>query len=301
MSRTVALALARVVVVVVVAVVANDPTAFAQDATTRAEDQELERYQQCFQKMIDSNAQDNAFMRKCLGIEERPVPKKGAKGELEFLAKDEAAKVIERALPDLKGCYDKLLAQTKELGITPEGSVETRLEIKQDGSVGEMAFLPSTLTDVGLLACVKLKLKSLVFPKTTEEAPVNALVALKLAAQNGRKGSVTLVKDSPRLAGAAYEYSEKDAYGVFRKNSAAIRRCYDALVKRDPKAQGQAVLEVALSGKGKVGRVTWRELAVGDDEFKTCLTAEIKTWRYPPPRSGDPTTVKYPAFTFRPR
>ncbi len=264
----------------------------------------LDRYQDCFQKMIDAGSNDNAFMKKCLGLSERPAPKKGPNGEAPFLTKTDVAEVVERSLPALGECYDKLLVQGKDLGVTPEGNVDPRFDVLTDGAVDAVAFEPTSMTDVGLLGCIRQKMKAWTFPKSNYGEKLAVRLSLRLhVAGSGKtaKGQISVAKGFPKLNGPGYGLAPEEVLAVFRKNVAKVRQCYDDLVKKKPGETGKAAVDLVVSTQGRVTKVVYRELSLGDDAFKTCVTGQLKKWKFPKPRSGEPTTVKYPPFVFAPQ
>ena len=191
-----------------------------------------------------------------------------------------------------------LLGLTKELGLTPTGVVNARMQIKPEGGVSSVTFDPGTLTDVGLLSCLKDSFKRWNFPKTARLEPITMTLSLRLDLTKERTPMVSLNKGSPKLLGEGYDLSSEDILSVFRKNASNMRLCYDELRKRQPKATGQVAVDLVVNAQGRVGKVGFRELAFGDDAFRACLSKQISLWRFPKPRSGEPVTVKYPPFQF---
>jgi hypothetical protein len=285
----------RIVVAATLTLVAG-----AARAETAAEtDRALDRYQECFQKMIDANVTDNAFMRRCLGLPDKPEPRRRPSGELEHLGKDDAEVAVKRQLAVVRECYAKLLTQTKDLGVTPEGTVEARFQAKPDGTVDAVTFEPGSLTDVGLLSCVKEKLKAWTFPKTASAEPAAVAVTMRLYTAEGRQPVVGLPKGGVRVVGPGL--SAEEVAQTFRKNAPRLRLCYDHLVRRKPKAEGDLTATLTVTPKGKVAKADLGELPFGDDPFRACLATEFKKWRFAPLRADEPELVKLPALRFMPR
>jgi hypothetical protein len=278
------------------------PSGHAQDSAVDVpageEASDLDRYQDCFQKMIDAGSSDNAFMKKCLGLADKPTPKKGPNGELPFLSKSDVTEVVLDHISGITDCYVKLLAQSKDLGVKPEGTVDPRFDVTQAGQVEGIAFEPTSITDVGLLGCVREKIKAWTFPKTNYGDKVNVRLSFRLHVKNQKTGVAALAKGYPKLTGPGYGVSSEDSVAVFRKNSFRVRNCYEDYLKRKPGASGNVAVDLVVSPGGKVTKVSFRELTVGDDAFKTCVQAQFKKWRFPKPRGGEPATVKYPPFVF---
>ncbi len=261
----------------------------------------LDRYQDCFQKMIDAGSSDNTFMKKCLGLPDKPPPKKGPNGELPFLSKADVTEVVLDNISSVTECYVKLLAQSKELGVKPEGTVDPRFDVNPQGQVEGVVFEPTSISDVGLLGCVREKVKVWAFPKTTIGEKINVKLSFRLYVKNQKTGIAALAKGYPKLTGPGYGLSTEDLLAVFRKNSLKVRSCYDDLVKKKPEASGNVAVDLVVSPLGRVTKVSYRELSVGDETFKTCVTSQLKKWKFPKPRGGEPATVKYPPFVFSPK
>jgi hypothetical protein len=251
--------------------------------------------------MIDAGSSDNAFMKKCLGLPDKPPPKKGPHGELAFLTKSDVTEVVLTNIAGVTECYVKLLAQLKDLGVQPEGTVDPRFDVTPAGVAEDVAFEPTSIADVGLLGCVRDKVKAWMFPKTNYADKVSVKLSFRLYVKNQKTGVAALAKGFPKLAGPGYGLSAADLLAIFRKNSYRVRACYDDLAKRKPGASGNVALDLVVSPHGRVTKVSYRELTVGDDAFKACVTAQMKKWKFPKPRGGEPATVKYPPFVFSPK
>jgi hypothetical protein len=260
---------------------------------------EVERYQRCFQKMIDAGSADNEYMKRCLGIAPRPT-RKGPNGELLYLNKRDVLNVALDRLDGLEKCYGKLLKQTKNLGIVPTGHVEPVLTIKPSGVVSEVRFEPTTLTDASLLGCFQEQLKAWRFPKVAEAGDVAAVFSFRLKPTPGGEPAASLAKGYPKLTGPGYAISSEEMLAVFRKGIGRLRSCYDALLKRKPGMTGKATVELVVDAGGRVSRVSLPEVTPADERFKACLRKELKAWQFPRPRSGESTKVAYPAFEFGP-
>lgn len=273
----------------------------AVDVPPGGEPTELDRYQDCFQKMIDAGSSDNGFMKKCLGLPDKPAPKKGAHGERPFLTKPDVTEVVLDHISGITDCYVKLLAQSKDLGVKPEGTVDPRFDVTPAGVVENLGFEPTSITDVTLLTCVREKLKTWTFPKTTLGEKINVRLSFRLFVKNQKTGVAALAKGYPKLTGPGYGLSAEDILAVFRKNSLKVRGCYDDFLKKKPEASGNVAVDLVVSPAGRVQKVAFRELTVGDETFKACVASQLKKWRFPRPRGGEPQEVKYPPFVFAPK
>lgn len=257
----------------------------------------LDRYQQCFQQMIDSGSNDNIFMRQCLGLEEqKPV---GA-GSRSYFNRDDAAAVVEASLKPLDTCYNQLLERSMALHMIPEGVIDPTLTVDEKGVVSKVNFEPTQFMDVGLLECLQKKLLGFIFKKAPPATVIKLSLRLKVTGTK-RVGKVSLMKGYPRLSGPAYEVSSKDILAVFQKYSPRVRACYDDLLKKSPKAGGTIGVDLIVNSIGKVRRVVFRENTLTDKKFRNCVTTQLKTFRFPKPVGEEDFVVKYPAFVFSPK
>ena len=257
---------------------------------------ELQRYQACLQKMLDAGAADNMYMRRCLGLSDKPARRGDA---LAGVSEAEIKAVAQKGEGELRGCYDLLLAATKDLGITPEGQLQPRFDLTPSGKIENVTFPVAKITDASFIGCVKNRLQSWAFPKSvaaTEKVTVQ--LGFLFTVKPPRTASVSQLKSFPRLSGPGYELAPDDILSVFRRHVGKIRRCYDDLVKRKPGAGGEAAVSLQVGADGRVRRVTFRRYTLGDSKAKTCLSDQVKSWRFPKPRSGSTVTVSYPPFVF---
>jgi hypothetical protein len=259
----------------------------------------IDKYQHCFQKMIDAGKADNAYMRKCLGLEPKGS-KKLPPGERATLTREEVGEVAAKGLPALRECYEKHLTKTKALGMTPEGVVEPTFDVRPDGAVEGLGYASASVNDLNLLTCLRDQIAAWRFPKTAGSDKLSVRLAFQLAVDERRKGRVSIVKGHPKLAGPGLGYAAEELLAVFRKNAAGVRQCYDKLLARKPLASGVAAVDVTVGPRGRVSKVAYRQLTVDDPTFKACLSGAIKKWKFPRPRSGDDVVAKYPPWSFVP-
>src|SRR5690606_26744221 len=77
----------------------------------------LDRYQNCFDKLVEQGSTDQKFMRHCLGL----VPQTTPEGRLEFLTREELKEGDEKRTRELTKCYAKTLHAAKSLSVYPHG------------------------------------------------------------------------------------------------------------------------------------------------------------------------------------
>ena len=86
---------------------------------------------------------------------------------------------------------------------------------------------------------------------------------------------------------------------IIRKNLNQIRHCYEQFLQRSPGKAGKVSVKFIISKGGRTSSVGIRKSNISDRAFRSCITARIKTWKFPRPRGGSNVTVNYP-FVFNP-
>jgi hypothetical protein len=258
----------------------------------------VDRYQFCFDKMVDAGTTDNNFMRRCLGLPARSKgPQKNKKGELEFLDTRAVNETFAKGMAPLEQCYADHIQAGKKLGITPEGYFEPILKVLADGSVGEVSFSKRTISDVTILACFKKALMTWQFSKFSRRKSLRVLHRFRLAVVN-QKGVFRQLKDFPRVEGVP-AFTEEEKLEVYRQGTASVQSCYDIMLKSRPGVQGRVGVRLRVSSTGKVRRVTFKENSFHDPVLEKCLNKALMTFKFPPSRSGRSSNVHYP-FIFQP-
>lgn len=273
----------------------------ATDEELSADDPLIEKYQDCIQKLIEQPDADQAFMRKCLGLEKKSI-KKLPQGQRRILNKADVTGVISKGLPNLSGCYEPLLNQAKALGIlAPEGRIDVEFEVDQTGVSRNVRFFTPFINDMGFLQCLREQVLTWRFPKTAMTQVANVQVGFDVVADAKRKGNLALAAGFPKLQGADFGYGPDDLVSVFRTNAASVRQCYDQLLNRKPATAGSAMADITVDPLGKVKSVRFRQFTITDQTFKSCLNRAITRWRFPPSPTGEEIVAKYPPWTFAPK
>jgi len=86
---------------------------------------------------------------------------------------------------------------------------------------------------------------------------------------------------------------------VVNRHMQAIQHCYEAQLLREPNLSGKAVFDWTISSTGAVSSARLHSSTLGSDAVTSCILAQIRTWRFPPPVGGS-VKVRYP-FIFRSR
>jgi hypothetical protein len=256
----------------------------------------LERYQECFQQMIDAGISDNQYMRECLDIADVKKPSQPSAAKLSGA---EAEAIVKAGLKPLEVCYANLLERSKSVSLVPEGMVNPTLKLGSKGEVQEAIFEPGQIVDLTLLECFKAKIKAFDFKKASPGTTLK--LQLRLSATGPKKmAKVALVKGFPKLVGDAYALSEQDILAVFRKHAPKVRGCYEDFLKVQSKASGRVAVDLVVSGNGRVRKVVYKENTISDKKFKSCITKELKGFVFPKLGIDSDTVVKYPPFVFSP-
>ena len=102
---------------------------------------------------------------------------------------------------------------------------------------------------------------------------------------------------SPIMAQVSGLLSKDVIRSVARANIGDIRDCYNAGLSRDPKLEGQVIVEFVIEEDGSVSRARASDATnLADDEVTSCVVEAIGGWTFPEPSKGK-VIVTYP-FNF---
>ncbi|MFT2612731.1 AgmX/PglI C-terminal domain-containing protein, partial [Escherichia coli] len=73
-----------------------------------------------------------------------------------------------------------------------------------------------------------------------------------------------------------------------------IRSCYERELNKTPDLVGKLTVEFDIGEKGVVLRAAVKINELGNRAVGECLTARLKTWRFPEPPTNEVVTVAYP-------
>ncbi len=251
-----------------------------------------EKYEFCFEKMIDGGETNNKFMRRCLGIAVRSKrPGKKTKGTLEFLDKQAVNQTFSKSMAIFQKCYSDHSFASKKKGRILEGYLEPTLAVKKDGSVTKIKFSKRTISDPKLLGCFKAELYKMTFPVFTRRKNLTVINGFKLTSSN--KPKIQKLKDMPRIKGAP-AYTNEEKLEVYRIGTPLITACYDALLKIQPTAAGRTGAKLKVAPSGKVLNVTLVENSLYEPTFVECLRTAIFSYKFPKSRSNTAATIHYP-------
>lgn len=115
----------------------------------------------------------------------------------------------------------------------------------------------------------------------------------------GGLGGKTGVKVIPGGEGESFSGTiDKEAIRrVIRSNERVIRSCYEKELNKTPDLVGKLTVEFDIGEKGEVKRAVVKVNELGNKAVGDCLTARLRTWRFPEPPTNEVVTVAYP-FAF---
>lgn len=93
-----------------------------------------------------------------------------------------------------------------------------------------------------------------------------------------RRGSATT---SEGAGPAGSSRSNASLLAVVRRNAAGIQYCYDNELKRQPSLRGKLGVAITVAASGSVSAVEVSENTLGSAALAACVTAQIRTWRFP--------------------
>lgn len=85
---------------------------------------------------------------------------------------------------------------------------------------------------------------------------------------------------------------------VIKQHLAQIRYCYEKELVRSPGLFGKVATNFTISADGRVQSASVSESTLKNAEVERCITAKIRTWKFPKPKGGGIVIVKYP-FIFK--
>ena len=85
---------------------------------------------------------------------------------------------------------------------------------------------------------------------------------------------------------------------VIEKHRAQIRYCYEKELQRSPGLYGKVATEFIIAASGEVSAAKVKQSTMSVPEVGRCITAKIRTWRFPKPKGGGIVVVNYP-FLFK--
>lgn len=81
---------------------------------------------------------------------------------------------------------------------------------------------------------------------------------------------------------------------AIHRHLAAMRSCYERQLRKHPQLSGQVVVELVISGTGKVMRATLKRSSLKNAAFEACIVNTFKRMTFPAPQGGGAVVVRYP-------
>lgn len=117
------------------------------------------------------------------------------------------------------------------------------------------------------------------------------------AAGLGKKSDreINITPGSPTIMGSL---DKEIIRRVIKQHLAQIRYCYEKELVRSPGLFGKVATRFTISANGRVQSASVAQSTLKNSEVERCITAKIRTWKFPKPKGGGIVIVKYP-FIFK--
>lgn len=249
----------------------------------------LDRFQDCFDKLVDKQSTDQKFMRNCLGL----TPHKRSDGRFEYLTREELKSGDDKRTEDVRACYKNTLMATKNLNIYPQGILDIFLRIDKEGAVKVFRIGKKSIQDSAVLTCIDRIAKTWTFPQTTVVKTIPIRYQWILNADKDRKPKVMLADGYPKISKPP-GLTPAEIIPVIQASSDSIRNCYEVLLRTEPSAQGRIIVEMLVGKQGQVRRSKIIHSELPQPSIQECIIAQTSRLRFTAPRGGKPFAVRYP-------
>ena len=269
------------------------PTPFAKPSPTPIDPSAPltleQRYQNCFDKLLDKPNPDQKFMRGCLGL----VPNRSKSGRYDYLTRAEIADGDKERIEDIKSCYDKVLRATRTLPVYPKGYIDVFVRIDGQGKVRQFRIGKRGMSDSNLLLCVNKLKDKWRYPKSTTKKIIPIRYRFNLAADISRKPKVEIADGFPKIKKPP-GLTPAEIVPVVKSGEHLVQDCYTKALERNPKAQGKVIVEMVVEKRGTVRQAKIVMNEIRDPSLDECLTRELGRLKFPPPRGQKPFPIRYP-------
>ena len=106
---------------------------------------------------------------------------------------------------------------------------------------------------------------------------------------------INISAGSPRIMGSL---DKEIIRRVIKQHIAQIRYCYEKELVRSPGLFGKVATKFTIAATGFVQSAGVEQSTLKNKEVERCITAKIRTWKFPKPKGGGIVIVKYP-FIFK--
>jgi serine/threonine protein kinase len=195
------------------------------------------------------------------------------------LDKEIVRRYIRRYLSRISYCYEKELLRDPNLS----GTVTVQFFIAPSGSVIQSN---GSGVDPGVASCVAGVIATIVFPKPTGGGGVKVTYPFTFhpTDDGGHADAQPKAPPAPKpkaSATTAGGSTPDDVLQVVQTHSAAIQKCYETALKKDPTLTvGKVTIRFTISPSG---RVTKSSVSSGSAPFgggEACILAQVQTWRF---------------------
>lgn len=83
---------------------------------------------------------------------------------------------------------------------------------------------------------------------------------------------------------------------VAKQNSSPIRQCYADALTATPNLSAKITVELGISPDGDVTETMIHRPTNASAVFQTCITEQLKTWKFPKPADGRAVNIVFPLF-----
>lgn len=192
--------------------------------------------------------------------------------------------VVARIISSNYQRFEKCWQAIDEPGPKERGELVVRFGIGPDGASTKAKSSGSSLENEELISCLTQALDGLSFPKPKDGKPVKVAYPFSFDAY----GPIFVIEASTEA-----ELDPKQIQRVMRMNQLRFKGCFEKELKRDPKAQGEVKLQLAVMKSGGVSAPrsggTKGKLSA---ELVSCVVQASTALRFPSSTSME--TVSYP-------
>ena len=89
------------------------------------------------------------------------------------------------------------------------------------------------------------------------------------------------------------DVDKKMVKAIIRRRMAGLKACYDRALQSRPDLTGRMSFTIEIAVVGRVTRVDIEQDTVGDPGVKGCVTAKIRSWRFPVEDAEEPSEVSF--------
>jgi hypothetical protein len=192
----------------------------------------------------------------------------------------------------------------KGVPASEDAVAEWILDIGQDGTIGGVRVVGSTLTDCRPLECVRAALVGRRLPVSPSKEPAKLAQSVELRrgsvsdADNERVERRLARPDTPKTCGEpgapiSGRLPAAVIQSIVRTNYGAFQKCYESALARDPQMEGRVTVRFVINAEGRVTLPQIAENSLPDCGAARCVRDNFPALVFPKPEGGI-ITVVYP-------